>query len=141
MPLLTAFGISRERFNIGVACSDVHLGTHAASRVAMIIDDEELGPSQLTYEQLALETSRFAELLRNLGIATGERLMIRLPNSLMYPVAFLGGLKRGAICVPTSTLFTPTEIDYVVRNSGSAALVIDKAAWPSSLRIWPGCRP
>ena len=118
-----------ERFNIGVACSDVHLGTQAASRVAMIIDDEELGPSQLTYEQLALQTSRFAELLRNLGIAPGERLMIRLPNSLMYPVAFLGGLKRGAICVPTSTLFTPTEIDFVVRNSGSAALVIDKAAW------------
>ena len=47
----------------------------------------------------------------------------------MYPVAFLGGLKRGAICVPTSTLFTPTEIDFVVRDSGSAALVIDKAAW------------
>jgi acetyl-CoA synthetase len=118
-----------ERFNIGVACSDAHLGTQAASRVAMIVDDEELGPSQLTFEQLALETSRFAELLRNLGIAPGARLIIRLPNSLMYPVAFLGTLKRGAICVPTSTLLTPTEIDFVIRDSGSAALVIHKAAW------------
>ena len=57
----------------------------------MIIDDEELGPSQLTYEQLALETSRFAELLRNLGVAPGERLMIRLPNlASCTPSPFLG---------------------------------------------------
>ncbi len=32
-----------ERFNIGVACTDKHLGTPVADRVAMIIEDDEHG--------------------------------------------------------------------------------------------------
>jgi acetyl-CoA synthetase len=118
-----------ERFNIGVACTDRHIGTPVAGRVAMIIEDDEHGPAQVTYEELASRTSRFGELLRRLGIVPGDRLLIRLPNSLVYPTAFLGGMKCGAICVPSSTLLTEDEIEYVATDSGAAALVIDKAAW------------
>ena len=45
------------RFNIGVACTDRHLGTPVAGRVAMIIDDDEHGPA-LTCE-LASNTEPF----------------------------------------------------------------------------------
>lgn len=118
-----------ERFNIGAACTDRHLGTPVAARVAMIIEDDSLGPAQLTFEELSWRTSRFGELLKRLGIVPGDRLLIRLPNSLAYPTAFLGGLKCGAICVPTSTLLTQEEVEYVATDSGATALVIDKTAW------------
>jgi acetyl-CoA synthetase len=118
-----------ERFNIGVACLDRHLGTPVAERVAMIVEDDARGTSQATYAELAARTSRFGQLLRNLGIGAGERVLIRLPNSLDYPTAFLGAMKRGAISVPTSTLLTAEEVLYLARDSQARAIVIDKAAW------------
>ena len=95
-----------ERFNIGVACTDAHLGTGVADRVAMVVEDDTLGTSAITYRDLTHRTSRFAQLLRDLGIEAGDRVLVRLPNSIDYPTAFLGAMKRGAIAVPTSTLLT-----------------------------------
>ncbi len=117
------------RFNIGVACTDRHLGTGAESRVAMIVEDDALGTSAITYGELAARTSRFAQLLRALGVGRGERVLVRLPNGLDYPTAFLGAMKRGAVSVPTSTLLTAEEVEYLAHDSGARAIVIDKAAW------------
>ncbi len=120
-----------DRFNIGVACLDRHLATPVAERVAMIVEDDARGTSQATYAELAARTSRFGQLLRDLGIGAGERVLIRLPNSLDYPTAFLGAMKRGAISVPTSTLLTADEVLYLAKDSQAGAIVIDKAAWES----------
>ena len=118
-----------ELLNIGVACSDAHLGTPVEKRTAMIVEDDAAGTSSITYGALAERTSRFAQLLRNLGVASGDRVLVRLPNSIDYPTAFLGTLKRGALAVPTSTLLTAEEVRYLVEDSGAAALVIDPPAW------------
>lgn len=118
-----------EFFNIGVACLDAHLGTDTAGSLAMIVEDDALGTAQATYAELAARSSRFAELLRKLDVAAGDRVLIRLPNGLDYPAAFLGAMKRGAISVPTSTLLTAEEVQYLAKDSGAHVLVIDKAAW------------
>lgn len=118
-----------EALNIGVACTDAHLGTPVADRVAMIVEDDALGTSEITYAGLAARTSRFAQLLRNLGVRVGERVLVRLPNSIDYPTAFLGAMKRGAIAVPTSTLLTAEEVQFLAKDSGAEVVVIDKAAW------------
>jgi len=97
----------------------------------MIVEDDALGTSSITYRELADRTSRFAQLLRGLGIAAGDRVLVRLPNSIDYPTAFLGAIKRGAIAVPTSTLLTPEEVRYLIENSGAHAMVIDSTSWQS----------
>lgn len=116
-------------FNIGVACADAHLGTADEDKLAMIVEDDILGVATATYKELAETTSRFAQLLRNLGVKTGDRVLIRLPNSLAYPTAFLGAMKRGAIAVPTSTLLTAEEVLYLAKDSGATVLVTDKSMW------------
>ena len=118
-----------KHFNIGSACTDKHLNTPVAQTIAMIVEDDQQGTSQITFEQLAKRTDRFSQLLRNLDVAFGDRVLIRLPNSLDYPTAFLGAMKRGAISVPTSTLLTAEEVTYLARDSGATVLVTDKAAW------------
>src|SRR5260221_3979265 len=116
-----------EFFNIGVACTDAHLGTSVEDRVAMIVEDDILGTSSITYKDLAQRAGRFAQHLADLGVRAGERVLVRLPNSIDYPTAFLGAMKRGAIAVPTSTLLTADEVRYLVEDSGASAIVIDKA--------------
>jgi acyl-coenzyme A synthetase/AMP-(fatty) acid ligase len=97
----------------------------------MIVEDDALGTSQITFAELASRTDQFAQLLRNSGVAAGDRVLIRLPNSLDYPIAFLGTMKRGAISVPTSTLLTAEEVAYLAKDSTATVLVTDKAAWPA----------
>ena len=118
-----------EYFNIGVACSDKHLGASQADNIAMIVEDDVLGTSQITFAELAHKTNQFAQLLRNLNAKVGDRVLIRLPNSLDYPIAFLGAMKMGAIAVPTSTLLTAEEVAYLAKDSGASVLVIDASAW------------
>ena len=120
-----------KQFNIGAACTDKHLDTPIAQTVAMIVEDDALGTSQMTFAELASRTDQFAQLLRNSGVAAGDRVLIRLPNSLDYPIAFLGTMKRGAISVPTSTLLTAEEVAYLAKDSSATVLVTDKAAWPA----------
>ncbi|MCB1857650.1 MAG: acyl--CoA ligase [Gammaproteobacteria bacterium] len=119
-----------EFFNIGAACTDLHLGSPIARRIAMIVADDRRGSSTLHYAELAKRSSQFAQLLRNLDIDPGERVLVRLPNCLDYPVAFLGTMKRGAVAVPTSTLLVAEEVRYLLEDSGAAVLVTHGEMWP-----------
>ena len=118
-----------ERFNIGAACTDAHATGPLASRTAVVVDDAERGVRSATFAELADWTGRFAGLLHTLGVTAGERVLIRLPNRLEYPVAFLGTLKRGAVAVPTSTLLTADEVEHLATDSGAAVLVTDVETW------------
>ncbi len=118
-----------ELFNIGAACSDKHLQSAQADEIAMIVEDDYLGTASITFKELAAKTDQFAQVLRDLNVGVGERVLIRLPNSLEYPIAFLGTMKTGAISVPTSTLLTAEEVSYLAKDSGASVLVIDAPAW------------
>lgn len=118
-----------ENFNIGAACADRHLGTAQAEALAMVVEDDALGTDEITFTGLSEQTNRFAQVLRNLGLHAEERVLVRLPNSLAYPTAFLGTMKMGGIAVPTSTLLTPDEVVYLAKDSGATVLVTDAAAW------------
>ncbi len=119
-----------EFCNIGVACTDSNVDAGKGDQVAMVVEDADIGTTEYTYAQLADQTSRFAQLLRKRGIEAGERVLIRLPNSLAYPTAFFGAMKRGAISVPTSTLLVADEVRYLAEDSGASVLVTAKSMWP-----------
>jgi acyl-coenzyme A synthetase/AMP-(fatty) acid ligase len=118
-----------ERFNIGVACTDAHLDAPIATHEAVIVDHDDAVPETLTFTELAARTSRFAELLRQIGCDAGERVLIRLPNCIAYPTAFLGAMKRGAVPVPTSSQLTADEVRFLATDSGASILVTDRSTW------------
>jgi hypothetical protein len=73
-----------EFLNIG--CLHRRPPRHAgAERVAMIVEDDALGTSAITYRELAERTSRFAQLLRSMGVAAATACSCGLPNSIDYP--------------------------------------------------------
>ncbi|MBX3028171.1 acyl-CoA synthetase [bacterium] len=117
------------RFNAAAACTDAHLGTEAESRPAVICDDHAAGARQLSFGQLATRTSQLAQLLRDLEITSGARILVRLPNCLEYPVVFLGAMKRGAVPVPTSILLTADEVLFLARDAGAVALATTRESW------------
>ena len=79
----------------------------------------EVGGRRISYAQLWDGGARVAGGLREAGIRPGDRVAIRLPNSIDWVLAFFGGLMAGAIVVPVNTRFTETEAGYVIGDSGS----------------------
>lgn len=120
-----------EYFNIGEACSDRQISLKNGKQTAMIVEDDRLGSSNITYDELAAKTNQFAEIIKNLKLEKQSRVLVRLPNCLHYPIAFLGAMKAGYIAVPTSTLLTATEVIYLAKDSEAAVLVTDHETWKS----------
>ncbi|HEY8704671.1 MAG TPA: AMP-binding protein [Gaiellaceae bacterium] len=81
---------------------------------------KEVDGESVTYRELWDRSARVAGGLRGEGIKPGDRVAIRLGNSIDWVVAFVGGLMAGAIVVPVNTRFTENEVAYVVDDSGSS---------------------
>ncbi|WP_394173768.1 acyl-CoA synthetase [Thalassotalea litorea] len=119
-----------NHFNIAYACVRQHVEQGSGANLAMIVEDQCLGTTELTYSELDRASGQFNYLLKSLGINEGDRVLIRLPNATSYPVSFFGCLKHGAIAVPTSTLLSAHEVAYLAKDSGAKVLVTDKSMWP-----------
>lgn len=74
----------------------------------------------LTYAQLLRLTQGCATALLDLGLAPGDRILLRLGNTLAFPILYLGAIWAGLVPIPTSSALTAPEITKL------AALVTPK---------------
>jgi acetyl-CoA synthetase len=65
---------------------------------------------ELQFAQLAAETARFANALRSLGVAPGERVFVLLGRVPELHVAVLGALKACCVVTPLFSAFGPEPI-------------------------------
>jgi acyl-CoA synthetase (AMP-forming)/AMP-acid ligase II len=79
----------------------------------------EIGGERINYGELWDRAARVAGGLKNQGIERGDRVAIRLGNSLDWCTAFWGALMAGAIAVPVNTRFSEPEVEYVITDSGA----------------------
>lgn len=79
----------------------------------------EVGGERLTYRSFWDRAARTAGGLRALGIQPGDRVAIRLGNGADWCIAFFAIQMAGAVAVPVNTRFTESEVEYVVKDSGS----------------------
>ena len=75
-----------------------------------------------TFSQVRETADRIANFLESRGIRKGDRVAIFLPNLPHYPAIFFGILKAGAVCVTCNPLYTATELNYQLKDSGARAV-------------------
>ncbi|HUZ56160.1 MAG TPA: AMP-binding protein [Streptosporangiaceae bacterium] len=90
----------------------------------------EVGGGRVRYAELWDRAARVSGGLHESGIRPGDRVAIRLPNSIDWVLAFFGALMAGAIVVPVNTRFTEPEAAYVIDDSGSSYVFAAGAALP-----------
>jgi acyl-CoA synthetase (AMP-forming)/AMP-acid ligase II len=78
---------------------------------------------EVTFAELASETSAFANAIAELGVGTGERVALYLPNSVAFVAAYFGAMKRGAIPFPINMRFEGPDVEYVLADAGATAAV------------------
>lgn len=110
-----------ERLNLARHC----LSGKPEEKTALIV----AGPDTQRWSYGALEdvVLRMATGFRRLGLAPGERLFIRMGNSLDYALVFLAANAAGAVPIAASAMLTPPEVAALVRFSGARFLAWDGA--------------
>ena len=86
-----------------------------------------IAPAQsLTYAQLADKVNRIANALtRRLGLVSGNRVLLRGPNSPMMVAAWLAVIKAGGVAVATMPLLRAKEIAYPLNKAKIALALCD----------------
>ncbi len=89
---------------------------------AIAFDD---GRRQMTYRAFGEHASALsAYLVAALGLRSGERVAIMIPNDMAYPVTALAVLEAGLVLVNVNPMYTPRELEHQLRDSGTTAIVI-----------------
>ncbi len=83
--------------NISANCLDRHVKTARRNKAAIVWEGEPGDRRTLTYHDLHREVSRFANVLKSLGVKKGDRVAIYLPMIPEAAIAMLACARIGAI--------------------------------------------
>ncbi len=78
---------------------------------------------KISYGKLQRLVNRFAASLQQLGVSQGDKVVIFLPNSPQFVIAYYGILKAGAVVVPANPLYTERELLHLLEDSGSKTVI------------------
>ncbi|MDE3230135.1 MAG: AMP-binding protein, partial [Chloroflexota bacterium] len=96
--------------------------THSAEttpdKTAIIFRDQPT-----SYAELNARANQVANALIGLGVGKGDRVGILIHNIPLFPEAYYGILKAGAVVVPMNVLYKTGEVAYIMQDSGAKALL------------------
>jgi acetyl-CoA synthetase len=84
------------KLNVSYNCLDRHLETWRRNKAAIIWEGEPGEIKTITYLQLHQEVSRFANVLKKMGVETGDRVALYMPLIPALAVAMLACARIGA---------------------------------------------
>ena len=85
------------KINLSYNCLDRHLDTWRKNKAAIIWESEPGEVRTLTYQQLHAEVQKFANVLKSLGIKSGDRVAIYMGMCPELPIAMLACARIGAV--------------------------------------------
>ena len=81
------------------------------------------GGLRLTFAQLNARTNRLANALLSAGVEKGERIGLLLMNSAEFMEGYFALAKIGAVVVPLNWRLVPDELEFILKDSGTARLI------------------
>ncbi|HMN57755.1 MAG TPA: AMP-binding protein, partial [Ottowia sp.] len=129
-----------RHFNIAQACSARWAALPgAAERVAVIEHRVGGKPATYSYAQLQAQANRLSNALARLGVRTGDRVAIVMPQRFETAVAYMAVLQMGAIAMPLSQLFGPEALEYRLQNAAATVAICDEGALANLLAARDTC--
>src|SRR5712672_29035 len=81
------------------------------------------GLRKRTHAEVADRTARIAGGLQELGVKQGDSVCILMRNDIAFIEAAYAAMRLGAYAVPVNWHFKPDEVNYVLKDSGTAVLI------------------
>ncbi|MDR3098973.1 MAG: acyl-CoA synthetase [Paraburkholderia sp.] len=121
------------RYNIGVDACDKW--ADGSGRLALVYEDAAGNAASYTFDDLKALSNRFANALLAHGATRGERVAVFLAQSPETAIAHLAIYKAGLVAVPLFALFGVDAIEHRLADSGTVALVTDRAGYAKLAEI------
>jgi acyl-CoA synthetase (AMP-forming)/AMP-acid ligase II len=87
----------------------------------------------VTYAQLDARTARLAGHLIDLGMATGDSLLLYLDNSVEVVEGYLVAPRSGVVTVCANPTATVPELTYIAENCSASVAIVDPSHLPAML--------
>ncbi len=118
-----------ETFNLAQYCLSKS-AKQTPDKTALIICNDHDSPSfcqRWTYRQIEETVLKLAAGLLSTGLQKGERLFIRMGNSIDYALVFFAANAAGLVPVPASSQLSVREVDLLLNDCGASAIASDGA--------------
>ena len=109
--------------NLSANCVDRHAATWRKNKAAIVWEGEPGDERVLTYGDLLREVSRFANVLKSLGVEKGDRVAIYMPMIPELPIALLACTRIGATHSVIFGGFSAESIKDRVLDCGASIVI------------------
>ena len=102
-----------------------NLGMFIRSAANLAPDADALRQAHRTisYRQLDQDTDRIARNLISAGLKKGDRVVLSMPNSIEFVLAYFAIAKAGCIAVPFNVMLKEAEMAHILSDSGALAAI------------------
>jgi fatty-acyl-CoA synthase len=85
----------------------------------------------LTFARFKTQAERIAGYLQqDLGVASGDRVLLVMQNSPQFIIAYYGILRANAIVVPVNPMSVTAELEHYLQDSGAKVALIAQEVYP-----------
>jgi acyl-CoA synthetase (AMP-forming)/AMP-acid ligase II len=81
---------------------------------------------EVSYQRLHRESNQTAHALRTTGLSPGDRVAYLGKESEHYYDIVFGCAKGGTVMVPINWRLTPSEVDHILRDSGTQLIFVER---------------
>lgn len=117
------------KINISYNCLDRHLPTWRRNKAALIWEGEPGDTRTLTYQQLHTEVCRFANVLKRLGVAKGDRVALYMPLIPELAISMLACARIGATHSVVFGGFSSTALIDRINDAQCKVVVTADGGW------------
>src|SRR5438105_15472789 len=117
------------KLNVAYNCLDRHVEAGRGDRVAYHWEGEPGDTRTVTYADLHREVSRFANVLKGLGVQRGDRVAIYMPMIPELPVAMLACARLGAAHSVVFGGFSADALRGRINDAEAKVLVTADGGW------------
>ncbi|TBL78296.1 acetate--CoA ligase [Paenibacillus thalictri] len=121
--------VSTGNVNMAYEAIDRHADSDLRDKVALYYSDDRRD-EQYTFLDMKLNSNKFGNVLRKLGVGKGERMFIFMPRTPELYFALLGAIKVGAIVGPLFEAFMETAVRDRLQDSSASAIITTPALLP-----------
>jgi acetyl-CoA synthetase len=115
--------------NVSYNCLDRHVAAGRGERVAFHWEGEPGDTRTITYAGLLDEVQRFANVLRTLGVARGDRVCIYMPMIPELPIAMLACTRIGAAHSVVFGGFSSDALRDRINDAEAKVLITADGGW------------
>jgi amino acid adenylation domain-containing protein len=99
------------------------------------------GDRAVSYSELRADVSKLAIRLQQKGVLRGDRVIMLVPNSIEFAVAFWAIQYVGGVAVPLNPDIRAAKLRWIVSDCSPAALIVDGSLWSRSTPGQAICSP